>query len=207
MAQIGFRPTAAVLGAAILGVTMGGIAHAQRPYEAAAIQHYLCLRQEISRLSADMSAKRARLQNIDRRVAELTARLRRERGRINVNNPNAVEHFKALLHQRDAAYRASVGAVWKATRAAVARYDAAVREYNTEDAHRLWDPVLLRHVEATLTCPGSGYAAPGGYPPPGYAPRPSNYAQPYAGYPPPAYGPASGYPPPEYPPPPYPGPR
>lgn len=188
MAQIKSRPWA-LLGAGIVGLAMAGAAHAQQPYEAAAIRSYLCFRQEVSRLSATMSARMARLHAIDRRVAALTARLRRDRSRVNVNNPAQVEEYKELLHRRDAAYRASIGPTWKAANAAVRRYDAAVHQYNARYAHRLWDPVLLRRAEATLSCPG-GYARPATYPPPAYGA--------------PGYMPPPGYPAPEYRPPPYP---
>jgi hypothetical protein len=191
MARIGARRTA-VLGAGIAGLLMSGAAHAQMPTEAAEINRCLCMQREISQLSAEMSAKMAALRRADRRVAALSARLRRERPTLDVNNPAAVEHFKVLLAERDSAWKDSVGPVWRAANDAVARYNARVREYDDSCAHRLFDSVLMRQIAATLTCPAPGYA-----PSPAYTPAPG-----YAPYPP------SGPPEPEYPPaPPYPGPR
>jgi hypothetical protein len=208
MARIGVgRATA--LGAGIAFLAISGVAHAQMPSEAAEISSCLCMHQEISRLSADMAAKMGALQRLNRRVADLAARLRDERSTLDVNNPAAVEHYKALLEEHDSLRRASVGPVWKAADDAVARYDAVVRQYDGSCAHRLYDSVLLNQIRATLSCPAPGYGPPPGPPEAGYTPAPGYGppAAPESGYPPgpPESGFPSGFPP--APPPPYPGPR
>lgn len=205
MARIGVgRATA--LGAGIAFLAISGVAHAQMPSEAAEISSCLCMHQEISRLSAEMTQKMEALQRLNRRVADLAARLREERSTLNVNDPAAVERYKALLAEHDSARRHSVGVVWRAANDAVARYDAVVREYDGSCAHRLYNSVLLAQIRATLTCPAPGYGPPPGPPEAGYTPAP--------GYGPPPGPPASEYPSgspesgfPPAPPPPYPGPR
>ena len=208
MARIGAR-RATVLGAGIVGLTLSGAAHAQVPSEAAQINQCLCIRQEISRLSAEMTAKMAVLHRTDQRLSALEAQLRRERPEIDVNNPVAVEHYKALLEERDSTWNDAVGPVWKAANDSVASYNASVSEYNGSCAHRLFDQALLRQIQATLSCPAPGYGPPPGPPeseyppPPAYTPPPSS---PGPEYPPPPNSLGPEYPP-APPPPYYPGPR
>ena len=196
MGRIG-RGRATVLGAGILGLAATGMAHAQMPPEAAEIGRCVCMDREVQRLSADMAAKMAALDRLNQRVAALTERLRQERGTLDVNDPAAVERFKALLEERDAVWKRSVGAVWRAADDAVRRYDAVVREYNGSCAHRLFDSVLLRQLQATATCAAPGYGPPPGPteseypPPPGYGPPPPRSEFPPAPPPPPE----PGYPP------------
>jgi hypothetical protein len=214
MVQIGVRH-ASVLGAAIFGLAAAGAARAQAPSEAIAINRCLCMQQEISQLSANMSEKMTELHRIDQRLAFLSEELRRERVDLDVNNPTAVEHYKALLEEHDAIRRRSVGPVWTAANDAVARYNASVREYNVSCSHSLFNSVLLQQIRATLTCPAPGYALP--------APAPAEYS-PAPGYMPPAAIPSAAaptappmspgmssgpeFPPaPGYTPPPYPGER
>lgn len=189
---------AAVLGAGVLGLLLPAAAQAQMPPEAAEIGRCLCTRQEIARLSAAMSARMAALREADARVSALDARLRRERPGLDVNDPAAVEHYKALLQRRDSAWKGSVGPVWRAANAAVARYNRLVRRYNGNCGHRLFDSALLRQVRATLTCQAPGYPPPAYGPPGPPGPPGSEYlppAPPEAGFPPPP-PPATGFPPP-----------
>jgi hypothetical protein len=196
-----------LLGAGLVGLAVSGAAQAQPPSEATEIDRCLCMQQQISQLSAEMSAKMAALRRTDRRLAELNAQLRGERPVLDVNDPAAVEHFKVLLEERDAVWKDSVGPVWTAANDAVALYNVRVREYTNSCAYRVFDPALTRQVRATLTCQAPGYAPPPGpaeseYPPaPAYTPSapPASYP-PAATYPPPPgpseseYPPASAYP-------------
>jgi hypothetical protein len=190
MARIGAR-RAAVLGIAITGLAAAGAARAQMPPEAAELNSCLCMQQEISRLSAEMAEKMTVLRDTDRRIAALAAQLRRERPDLDVNNPAAVEHYKALLEEHDALRKSAIGPVWAAANDAVARYNARVREYDGSCAHRLFNSVLMRQIQASLTCQAPGYAPP--------VPAESEYP------PAPAYAPPPAPPESEYPP--YPGPR
>lgn len=193
MARIAGRAGVAALGIGVVGLALTGTAQAQMPPEAAEIGHCLCMDQEVQSLSADMTAKMAALRDLNQRVAALNARLRRERRVINVNDPAEVERYKALLERRDAARKGALGSVWQSADEAVRRYDAVVREYNGSCAHRLFDPVLLRQVRATLSCTAPGYGPPSG-PTELEAPPPAGYEPPGPGYSPapPGYGPPPG---------------
>jgi hypothetical protein len=211
MAQLGAR-RAAVLGAGIVGLVLTGAAHAQMPPEAAGIDRCFSMRQEISQLSAEMSAKMAALHGTDQRLAALTAQLRQERPDLDVNNPAAVEHYKMLLEEHDATWKNAVGPVWAAANDAVARYNAGVREYNSSCTHAPPGPSESEYPPPPAYAPPPGPSgpeyppAPPGPeypPPPGYAPPPSSEYPSAPGYPPPPSPPAPGYPPPS----PYPNPK
>ena len=77
----------------------------------------------------------------------------RERSTIDVNNPDAVARFKALLERRDAAYRQSVGPVHADATQSTARYNARVNEYNARCANRPFNSVLVAQIQPTLSCP------------------------------------------------------
>jgi hypothetical protein len=185
MLQIGGRRTT-VLGAGIACLVISGAAHAQGPSEAAEINRCLCLRQEIAQLSAEMSAKMGALRSTDERLSDLDAQLRRERPGLDVNDPAAVEHYKALLEERDSTWNNSVGAVWTAANDAVARYNGRVRDYDDSCVNRPFSPALAQPIGATLTCQA-----------PGYPPTPAYRTPP--GPPASAYPPAPAYPPPPAP--------
>jgi hypothetical protein len=220
MAQLGAR-RAAVLGAGIVGLAITGAARAQMPPGAAGVDRCLSMRQEISQLSAEMSAKMAALHGTDQRLAALTAQLRQERVGLHVNDPAAVEHYKMLLEEHDATWKNAVGPVWAAANDAVARYNASVREYNGNCTHAPPGPSESEYPPPPTYAPPPGPSqseyppappAPGYPPPPGYAPppAPSSEYPPAPGYAPPApsseYPSAPGYAPPpapsesEYPP-------
>jgi hypothetical protein len=144
----------AVLG---LGVAAGFLADGARaqvppPPEPAEIQACLCLQQAYSALAVEMNAKTQALDAVNRQIADLDAQLARQRPTINVNNPDAVAQFKALLERRDATTRSLEPAHAEAAQA-VDRYNARVNEYNARCANRLFNPALVAEIQAHLVCP------------------------------------------------------
>ncbi len=142
-----------VLGLGFVGLLIPGVAGAQVPPEVAEISACLCMQQAVSTLSADMNAKTQALDTVNRQLADLDAQLARERSTINVNNPDAVARFKALLERRDAAYRQSAGPVYTDATQATARYNAQVGEYNARCANRPFNSALVAQLQPTLRCP------------------------------------------------------
>ena len=145
-----------------LGMTMGlamalapGAAGAQVPLppEMAEITACLCLQQAVSALSADMNARKQALDTVTRQLADLDAQLARERSTLDVNNPDAVARYKALLERRDAAYRQSIGPVHADATQATARYNARVSEYNARCANRPFNSAIVAQVQVNLVCP------------------------------------------------------
>jgi hypothetical protein len=149
---IGFG-RATVLGLGFAALFAPGAARAQAPPEPAEINSCLCLDQAVKTLGADMTAKRQALDGVDRQLADLDAELARERSAVNINNPDSVARYKALLERRDAAYRQSIGPVHAGATQATARYNARVNEYNTRCANRPFNSALVAEIQAHLMCP------------------------------------------------------
>jgi hypothetical protein len=143
---------AAILGLGLIAWT-AGTAPAQVPPEAAEISACLCLQQAVNTLSADMSAKNQALDAVTRHLADLDSQLAHAKPQVNVHNPDAVARYKALLEQRDAAYRQSVGQVHADATQATARYNARVNEYNARCANRPFNSALVAAAQANLVCP------------------------------------------------------
>ena len=143
------------IGVGLATVLVPGAAKAQVPLppEMAEISACLCLQQAVSTLSADMNAKKQALDMVSRQLAELDAQLARERSALNVNNPDAIARYKALLERRDAAYRQSIGPVHADATQATARYNARVSEYNARCANRPFNSAIVAQLQVNLVCP------------------------------------------------------
>jgi hypothetical protein len=151
---IGFgRRTA--LGLALAALLAPDMAGAQIPSETAEISTCLCMQQATAALSADMNAKNQALDAVNRQLIDLDAQLARERSTINVNNPDAVARFKAMLERRDATYRQSIGPVHEDAVQATARYNGRVNEYNARCANRPFNSALVTQIQVHLMCPPS----------------------------------------------------
>jgi len=147
-----------------LGMTMGlglatvlapGAVKAQVPLppEMAEITGCLCMQQAVSAFSADMNAKKQALDTVTQQLAELDSQLARERATLDVNNPDAVARYKALLERRDAAYRQSIGPVHADATQATTRYNARVSEYNARCANRPFNSAVVAQMQVNLMCP------------------------------------------------------
>lgn len=145
------RGRALLVGSGLLFLAASGATQAQMPPEAAAISTCLCMERDIATLSHEMQAKGGALRDAQQRLADLTEQLQRDRG-YDVNDPEAVARYKALLERHDAAYRQSVGPVVSEAREATARYNAEVNEYNAQCANHPFDSLLMAQIRATLTC-------------------------------------------------------
>ena len=150
--MIGFG-RASVLGLGLVAFFAPGGARAQVSPEAAEISACACLQQAVAALSAEMNTKTQALDAVSRQLADLDAQLAREHPAVNVNNPDSIARYKALLERRDAAYRQSIGPVHADATQATARYNARVNDYNARCANRPFNSALVAEVQAHLTCP------------------------------------------------------
>ena len=143
------------LGWGLLAALAPGAARAQVPLppEMAEISACLCLQRAVSALSAEMNAKKQALDMVTQQLADLDSQLARERSAINVNNPDAVARYKALLERRDAAYRQSIGPVHAEATQATARYNARVSEYNARCTNHPFNPAIVAQMQVNLVCP------------------------------------------------------
>ena len=154
MCWIGSRH-AAVLGFGILLFCAARGVQAQIPVpipnEPAEINACVCMRLASGTLAADKDAKSQGLAAASQQLADLNAQLASARSRIDVNNPDAVARFKALLERRDAAF-GQIGPAQSAAAAAVARYNASVGEYNQRCAGRPFASDLVAQIQAHPNC-------------------------------------------------------
>lgn len=123
------------------------------PPEMAEIRACLCLQQEVSAFAVDMNAKKQALDTVSRQLADLDSQLARDKSTVNVNNPDDVARYKALLERRDAAYRQSIGPVHADAEQATARYNAQVSEYNAHCANRPFNSAIVAQMQVNLVCP------------------------------------------------------
>jgi hypothetical protein len=131
-----------------------GTASAQvLPPEPAEIAACLCLQRSVAALGADMNVKNQALEGVKQQLAGLDSQLARDRSTINVNDPDAVARYKALLERRDSAYRQSNGPAHADATQATARYNDRVAEYNARCANRPFNSAIVAQVQATLACP------------------------------------------------------
>ena len=149
---IGVR-SAALFAGGLLVLAGAAAARAQMSSDPAQITSCLCEQQGLATLSADMSTKTQALAAVRQQLAGLDARLEQERSTINVNNPDQEAQYKALLNQRDAAYRQSIGPVVTAADQATARYNSLAGQYNAQCANRQFDSVVMAQIQTHLVCP------------------------------------------------------
>jgi multidrug efflux pump subunit AcrA (membrane-fusion protein) len=112
----------------------------------------VCLRLASAALAADKDAKSQTLAAANQQLADLDAQLASARSGIDVNNPEAVARYKALLERRDAAY-GQISPAQSQAAAAVARYNATVDEHNRRCAGRPFNADLVAQIQAHPNCP------------------------------------------------------
>ena len=153
MGWIGSR-YAAILGFGILAVCAASAAKAQIPIpnEPAEINACVCLQAASAALAADQDAKSRALAAANQQLANLDAQLASARSGIDINNPESVARYKALLERRDAAY-GQISPAQSVAAAAVARYNASVGEYNQRCAGRPFNSELVAQIQAHPNCP------------------------------------------------------
>jgi len=152
------RPTGLAFGLAVLFTATGASAQVPPPPvplppEPAEISACLCLQQAVATLSAEMNQRTLALGAVGRQLSDLDAQLAQARANLNVNDPNAVARYKAVLEQRDAAYRQSIGPAHADATRATARYNERVNEYNARCANRPFNSALVADIQAHLSCP------------------------------------------------------
>ena len=118
-----------------------------------AIAACLCLEQRVATTRQSMNGRTQALAAAQQRLSELNGELVREKPRVDANDPASVDRYKALLEQRDAAYRQSIGPVVSEANRAVLDYNAVVGQYNNECANHSFNSWMVDEVRAHLSCP------------------------------------------------------
>jgi hypothetical protein len=128
-------------------------AAAQMSSDPAEINFCLCLEQSVATMAQSMNDKTRALAAVRQHLADLDAELARERPLVDVNNPGSVDRYKALLDQRDAAYKESIGPVVTEVDQAIARYGALVGQYDRQCALHSFNSEIMNEMRAHLSCP------------------------------------------------------
>jgi hypothetical protein len=144
---------AMLLGAVLMVVTGAATVRAQMSSDPAEITTCLCMQQGVATLSSDMSTKTQALAAVRQHLADLDAQLAQARPNVDVNNPDSVGRYKALLQQRDAAYQQSLGPVVTDAEQSTARYNSHVAQYNAQCASHQFNADVMAQIQAHLSCP------------------------------------------------------
>jgi TolA-binding protein len=117
------------------------------------ITYCLCQSRGVDELKAALDQQWRLYEEARQRYAALEGQVDTVRARMNVHDRDAVESFKRLLDERDAARLAFENQATPAYDAAVQRYDGALEAYNGSCAGRLFDQAVLAEVQRNLYCP------------------------------------------------------
>jgi hypothetical protein len=128
-------------------------ADAQTSSDPAEINACLCLEQRVETTRQSMNDKTGALAAVRQHLADLDAELARERPLVDVNSPNSVDQYKALLDRRDAAYRESIGPIVSEVDQAIAQYGALVGQYDRQCALHAFNSAIMNAMRARLSCP------------------------------------------------------
>ncbi len=128
-------------------------AAAQTSNDPAEINACLCLEREVETMSQSMNDKTQALAAARQHLADLNAELAQARPLVDVNNQSSVDHYKALLERRDAAYRESIGPVVSEADHAVAHYNSVANQYDSACANHPFNSDIMRDMQARLVCP------------------------------------------------------
>jgi hypothetical protein len=150
--SIGLRG-AAMLGLGLALTMAPHLAAAQTSNNPAEINACLCLERAVEATSQSMNDKTQALAAARQNLADLNAELTQARPLVNVNDPSSVDHYKALLERRDAAYRESIGPVVSEADRAVARYNALANQYDSQCANHPFNSEIVQEMQAHLSCP------------------------------------------------------
>src|SRR5271154_48683 len=144
---------AMLFAAGLVILTGAATARAQMSSDPAEITACLCMQQGVATLSSAMSAKTQALAAVRQHLADLDAQLAQARPNVQVNSPDSVARYKALLQQRDAAYQQSLGPVVTDADQATARYNSHVGQYNAQCASHQFNADMMASIQAHLACP------------------------------------------------------
>lgn len=117
------------------------------------IRACLCLQQSVTVLNGDVARQRQAHEQQRQQLDALDAEVNAQRSRIDVNNFDQVQAFKQLIERRDKAAADFAGPVTARYADAVARYNAAVNQFNGTCAGKAYDQAALGQAQAGLSCP------------------------------------------------------
>jgi hypothetical protein len=116
------------------------------------ISYCLCLERDIATRQAELTVRRNAYETLAREIAEAEAAIARDRPRVNVNDPTAIDAFKRRLDQLDAMKARQLQVTLPDYQTAVAGYNERVAQYTQRCSGRVLDPRVTEQVRANLIC-------------------------------------------------------
>ena len=149
---VSFIAAGAVAGVALAAA--GGAAAQQQMLRAPdQVRACLCLGQQVTQESSELAQRRRQWQEKQQQIEALNQQVAAARPKVDVNDPNAIAAFKALLARRDAAAQTFAAEDTPNYRTFAEKYNARVADFNRGCAGKVYDSVVEAQIRQTLSCP------------------------------------------------------
>lgn len=112
----------------------------------------LCLNQSVASRLTTLDARRGEYEAAQQEVARLQAEIDAARPTVDVNNPAAIDAFRARVIQVDQARLRMQDTALPAYQSAVTAYNQRVEEFSQRCAGRAMDPAVEAQVRQSLVC-------------------------------------------------------
>ncbi len=119
------------------------------PYE---ISSCLCLEREMATRQSEMTVRRNAYETLAHQIADTQTAIDRDRPRVDVNDPVAVEAFKRRLDELDVLKTRQDQVTLPDYQAAVGTYNERVAQYTNLCSGRILDPAVTEQVRGNLVC-------------------------------------------------------
>ena len=121
--------------------------------EVAAARNCLCLEQAVKDRRFELDMRNGIFESSKAELQALEAEAERQRTAVNVNDPNQVDAYRALLARRDAARAHYERTAVPDQQQAVARYNAVVQQLNASCQGRSFTTYAWEAARRDLVCP------------------------------------------------------
>ncbi len=112
----------------------------------------LCLNQSVASRSGALGQRRADYEHAQQEVTHLQGEVDAQRPTVDINNPAAIDAFRAKVLQLDKLRQSMQDTALPAYQSAVAAYNQRVEEFSQRCAGRAMDPGVEAQVRQTLVC-------------------------------------------------------
>jgi hypothetical protein len=112
----------------------------------------LCLNQSVQKRGQTLGAAQARYEALRNSIAAQATALNAKRPTVNVNDPTAVDAFRALVEKRDDDEARLEQEVFPSLQVQTTTYNARVADYGQRCGGRYMDEPVMQAVQKTLVC-------------------------------------------------------
>ncbi len=119
------------------------------PYD---VSTCLCLERDLPTRLSEIAVRRNTYEAMEREIGDAGAAIERDRPRVDVNDPAAIEAFRRRLDRLDAMKARRDDVALPDYQAAVAAYNERFNQYNQRCTGRAYDPAVTEQVKRNLIC-------------------------------------------------------